>query len=247
MKRVSLLFIAAILTFSAAFGQKNKIKIETEYGDIVLMLYDNTPLNTNNMVKMATEHFYDSTLFHRCIPQFMIQGGDPDSKQAKPGQTLGNGGLGTTIPAEINNVNFHKRGAVGVARDQTPDKSGSPCQFYIVVGKTFTEEELDVMSKRAERDYTLEQREVYKTIGGTPHLDGNYTVFGEVIEGMDVVDKISNEPRDSNDRPNKDIKMISVRVVGDEKKNILSSVRANVKGLFKKKDKKEDKAGAEGK
>ena len=226
-----ILLAAAVAAISqSAHAQKNKVKIETEYGVITLMLYDNTPLNTGNMVKMANEHFYDSTLFHRCIPQFMIQGGDPDSKQAKPGQTLGNGGLGTTVPAEINEVYYHKRGALGVARDQTPDKSGSACQFYIVSGKTFTDAELDNMSKRTSRTYTPEQREMYKTQGGTPHLDGNYTVFGEVLEGMDIVDKIATEPRDANDRPNKDIRMISVRVV-EEKKNIMSSV----KSFFKKK------------
>ncbi|WP_345079323.1 peptidylprolyl isomerase [Nemorincola caseinilytica] len=226
-----MILLAAVAAIShGAIAQKNKVKIETEYGNIVLMLYDNTPLNTNNMVKMANEHFYDSTLFHRCIPQFMIQGGDPDSKQAKPGQSLGNGGLGTTIPAEINDVNYHKRGALGVAREQTPDKSGSACQFYIVAGKTFTDAELDNMSKRTGRNYTPEQREVYKTVGGTPHLDGNYTVFGEVLEGQEIIDKIANEPRDANDRPNKDIRMVSVRVV-EEKKNIISSV----KGFFKKK------------
>lgn len=231
MKRIMLFVVAFVaLTFSA-FAQKNKVKIETEYGSIVLMLYDNTPLNTNNMVKMANEHFYDSTLFHRCIPQFMIQGGDPESKQAKPGQMLGNGGLGTTIPAEINETNYHKRGALGVARDQTPDKSGSPCQFYIVVGKVFTDADLDNMSKRTGRTYTPEQREMYKTQGGTPHLDGNYTVFGEVVEGMEIVDKIAAEARDANDRPNKDIRMITVRVV-EEKKNILSGV----KNIFKKKN-----------
>ncbi len=240
MKKITLLFIATFYVCSIALAQKNKIKIETEYGNITLMLYDNTPLNSENMVKKANEHFYDSTLFHRCIPQFMIQGGDPESKQAKPGQMLGNGGLGTTIPAEINDIDYHKRGAVGVAREQTPDKSGSPCQFYIVVGKTFTDAELDVMSKRAERNYTPEQREVYKTIGGTPHLDGAYTVFGEVVEGMEIVDKIANEPRDSNDRPNKDIRMLSVRLVED-KKSLLSGVKAGVKGLFKKKDKKDEK------
>lgn len=226
-----ILLAATVAALSqSAHAQKNKVRIETEYGAITVMLYDNTPLNTNNMVKMANEHFYDSTLFHRCIPQFMIQGGDPDSKQAKPGQTLGNGGLGTTIPAEINEVYYHKRGALGVARDQTPDKSGSACQFYIVSGKTFTDADLDNMSKRTNRTYTPEQREMYKTQGGTPHLDGNYTVFGEVVEGMDIVDKIAAEPRDANDRPNKDIRMISVRVV-EEKKNIISSV----KGFFKKK------------
>jgi len=230
MKQVLLLAATCTMLAGSAFAQKHKVRIETEYGSILVMLYDNTPLNTANMVKLANEHFYDSTLFHRCIPQFVIQGGDPESKNARPGQTLGNGGLGTTIPAEINDNYYHKRGALGVARDQTPDKSGSACQFYIVVGKTFTDADLDNMSKRTGRTYSPEQREMYKNTGGTPHLDGNYTVFGEVLEGMEVVDKIANEPRDANDRPNKDIKMLSVRVE-EEKAPILSKV----KGLFKRK------------
>lgn len=220
MRKLTLLFVALIATLSS-FAQKNKIRIETEYGNIVMVLYDNTPLNTNNMVKLAKEHYYDSTLFHRCIPKFVIQGGDSTSKHAKPGQMLGEGGLGYTIPAEINKDNFHKRGALGVARDNTPDKSGSPCQFYIVVGKTFTDADLDNFTKRNGREYTPAQREIYKTIGGTPHLDGNYTVFGEVIEGMDIVDKIANEARDGNDRPKKDIRMIKVRLLKKKKKFLL--------------------------
>lgn len=216
MKKFILFFAIGFLSLSA-IAQTHKVRIETEYGNIVMMLYDNTPLNANNMVKLANEHFYDSTLFHRCIPQFVIQGGDPESKKAKPGQALGNGGLGTTIPAEINETAFHKRGALGVARDQTPDKSGSACQFYIVVGKKFSEAELETISQRTNRKYTPEQIEAYKTIGGTPHLDGNYTVFGEVIEGMEIVDKISMEPRDRADRPNKDIRMLKVRVVSNKK------------------------------
>ncbi len=197
----------------ASFAQKNKIKIETEYGNIIIMLYDNTPKNTANMVKLVKEHYYDGTLFHRCIPQFMIQGGDPKSKTAKPGEMLGEGDLGYRVPAEINDTDYHKRGALGVARDNTPDKSGSACQFYIVVGKKFSDAELDNMTKRNGRTYSPSQREAYKTIGGTPHLDGNYTVFGEVLEGMDVVDKIAAEPRDAHDRPNKDIKMTKVKLM----------------------------------
>ncbi len=213
----TLLSLFAILITVTTFAQKNKISIETEYGKIVIMLYDNTPLNTNNMVKLAKEHYYDSTIFHRCIPQFVIQGGDSTSKHAKPGEMLGEGGLGYTVPAEINDTDYHKRGALGVARDNTPDKSGSACQFYIVVGKKFTDDELDKLSKRSGRQYSAAQREVYKTQGGTPHLDGNYTVFGEVIEGMDIVDKIANEPRDKHDRPLKDIRMLKVRVVKKKK------------------------------
>ena len=211
MNKIIITLLASFITLNT-FAQKNKIKIETEYGDIVLMLYDNTPLNTKNMVKLAKEHYYDSTLFHRCIPNFVIQGGDPTSKQAKAGASLGEGDLGYTVPAEINDTDYHKRGAVGVARDNTPDKSGSACQFYIVVGKKYTDDELDKISKKTGRKFSQPQREEYKTIGGTPHLDGNYTIFGEVTEGMDVVDKIANEKRDNHDRPLKDIRMIKVRL-----------------------------------
>lgn len=218
MKKISATVVALLIVAVNTYGQKNRLKIETEYGNIIVKLYDNTPLNTNNMVKLAKEHFYDSTLFHRCIPQFVIQGGDPESKRAAAGKMLGAGELSYKVPAEINETNYHKRGALGVARDGNPDKAGSACQFYIVVGKTFTDGELDAMAKRTGRNYSAEQREMYRTQGGTPHLDGGYTVFGEVTEGMDVVDKIANEARDSNDRPNKDVRMIKVTLLKKKKK-----------------------------
>lgn len=221
MKRTLITLAAAALLTTSSYAQKNKLRIETNYGNIVVMLYDNTPLNTNNMVKLAKEHYYDSTLFHRCIPQFVIQGGDSTSKHAKPGQTLGEGGLGYTVPAEITPDHCHKRGALGVARDQNPDKSGSACQFYIVLGKKFTDADLDNMSKRSGRSYTQEQREAYKNEGGTPFLDGNYTVFGEVVEGMDVVEKIANLERDKSDRPKTDVRMLKVRVVKKKKRFLL--------------------------
>jgi cyclophilin family peptidyl-prolyl cis-trans isomerase len=208
-----ILFVTVLFIAATSFAQKHKVKIETDYGDIVVMLYDNTPLNTANMLKVAKEHGYDSTLFHRVIPQFMIQGGDPDSKNAMSGQMLGNGGLKYTVPAEFNDIAYHKRGALAVARDNNPSKAGSASQFYIVVGKKYTDEELDRVSAQTSHKYTTEQRETYKTIGGTPQLDGNYTVFGEVIKGMEVVDKIVAEPRDRNDRPLKDMRMNKVHEV----------------------------------
>jgi len=220
MKKTLLLVLLVAFT-NSLFAQKHKVVIETEYGKIVAMLYDNTPLNRDNMLKLAGEHYYDSTLWHRVIPNFVIQGGDPDSKHAKPGQMLGEGGLKYTVPAEINDTDIHKRGALGVARDNTPDKSGSASQFYIVTGKKYTDADLDNMEKRSNRKYTPEQREIYKTQGGVPHLDGGYTVFGEVIEGMDVVDKISMEARDKHDRPNTDIHIKTLRVLKAKRKRFL--------------------------
>lgn len=209
MKKLLLTLISTLL-ITSAFAQK-KVYIETEYGKITMELFENTPKHTENFMKLVKDKFYDSTLFHRVIPDFMIQGGDPDSKNAAAGAALGGGDIGYRIDAEINQENFHQYGAVAAARDNNPEKKSSGCQFYIVVGKKFTDDQLTQLSERNGRTYTPEQRKVYKTIGGTPHLDGNYTVFGQVIDGMDVVEKIIKEPRNGMDRPNKDIEMIKVR------------------------------------
>lgn len=216
MKKLFLSLLSFCLV-TAAMAQK-KVVIETGYGKIVLALYDNTPKHRDNMVKLVEDKFYDSTLFHRVIPGFVIQGGDPDSRRARTGQVLGEGDVGYKVPAEINDENFHQRGAVGMARDNNPEKASSGCQFYIVVGKKFTDAELDNISQRTGRKFTQAQREIYKTAGGTPHLDGNYTVYGIVEEGMDVVDKIAAEPKDSTDRPRKDIRMEKVRMKKKKKK-----------------------------
>lgn len=222
MKKLLLTLLSLSLLTAAWAGKKkttpNTVVIETEYGNITLVLFDNTPKHRDNFIKLANEGFFDSTLFHRVIPQFMIQGGDPDSKKAAPGTPLGNGDVGYRIDAEINDTNFHQYGALAAARDNNPNKSSSGCQFYIVVGKKFTGEQLDGMGKQNGRNYTPAQREVYKTKGGTPHLDGNYTVFGQVIEGMDVVEKIVAEPRNNMDRPNKDMRMLKVYVPKKKKK-----------------------------
>ncbi len=210
MKKI-LLTTLCLLALTPVFAKK-KIVIYTEYGNIEMVLFDNTPKHSNNMLKLVKEKFYDSTLFHRVIPEFMIQGGDPDSKTAKKGTTLGNGDVGYRVDAEINDVNYHRYGALAMARDNNPEKASSGCQFYIVVGKKFDEKQLDQMAQRTGRKYTKEQKEVYATEGGTPHLDGNYTVFGQVTKGMDVVEKIIDETRDARDRPMKDMRMIKVRV-----------------------------------
>lgn len=212
MRRVVLSAILLLSISISSIAQKYRATITTTYGKIELFLYDNTPKHRDNFVKLAKEHFFDSTLFHRVIPQFMIQGGDPDSKHAPAGAPLGDGDVGYRVPAEINNVDFHKRGVLAAARDNNPDKSSSGCQFYITVGKKYTDAELDNISKRTGRVFTKEQREIYKTIGGTPHLDGNYTVYGEVTKGMDIVDKIVMQPRAVGDRPNADQRILKIRV-----------------------------------
>lgn len=209
MKKI-LLTVCMAAAAVTVFAQKQKVVIETEFGKIVLMLYDGTPKHRDNMVKLVKQGFYDSTLWHRVIPGFVIQGGDPLSKTAKPGVPLGEGDVGYRVDAEIDSQYFHKRGALGMARDNNPAKASSGCQFYIVTGKKYTEEELVNAERRSGHKIPPAQREVYKTIGGTAFLDGNYTVFGEVIEGMEVADKIAAVARDSRDRPNKDLPMRKV-------------------------------------
>lgn len=210
--RISLLAFLLLSSFSL-FAQKTKVKIETVYGPIVVMLYDGTPLHRDNFLKLTKEKFYDSLLWHRVIPGFVIQGGDPQSKAAPAGAPLGEGKYGARIPAEIKPEYFHKRGALGMARDQNPEKASSGCQFYIVVGKPFDDAALDKAQQRSGHTIPKDQREIYKTLGGTPHLDGGYTVFGEVISGMDAVDKIANLPRNKMDRPDTDVRMLQVRKV----------------------------------
>jgi cyclophilin family peptidyl-prolyl cis-trans isomerase len=183
------------------------VLISTNLGDIKIRLYEETPLHKANFLKIIADGVLDSTLFHRVIPQFMIQGGDPNSKTAGPGQRLGMGGLDYRVPAELDKNLIHKRGVLAAARDGNPQKASSSTQFYIVQGKTYTEDELNTMGSRTGLSWTPEQREVYKTIGGTPMLDMGYTVFGEVVEGMDVVDAIAQKSRDANDRPYEDVRM----------------------------------------
>ena len=186
------------------------VKITTGFGDIILKLYNETPLHRDNFLKLVEEDFYDGLLFHRVIQDFMIQGGDPASRDAAPDEALGNGGPGYTIPAEIVAGLFHKKGALAAARlgDRiNPERASSGSQFYIVQGKVWTPEELDMMEQQRGLTFSPEQRQVYTTIGGTPHLDGFYSVFGEVVEGLDVVDKIAAVQTGAADRPVQDVTM----------------------------------------
>ena len=261
MKRIAI--IASALFFIGIIGcntnkEENLYKIETSYGDITIRLYEETPKHTENFEKLVKKGFYEDLLFHRVIEGFMIQGGDPVSKDAPKGTLLGEEDAGYTLPAEFNDSLFHKKGIIAAARegDQVnPEKRSSSSQFYIVQGKVFTNEELDKLEnrinastkKRATQKYiqqaTVEgmeenkeidyevlipqaeayaqhymdsvgyykipefKREAYRTIGGTPRLDGNYTVFGEVVEGMEVIDKIASIDTDENDRPVNDVVM----------------------------------------
>jgi len=199
--------------------EMTKVKFEVSINDkidtFVVELYNETPLHRDNFIKLVNEKYYEGVLFHRVIKNFMIQGGDPDSKNAKPNQQLGNGGPNYTIPAEFNPTLFHKKGALAAARtgdNINPQKASSGSQFYIVHGKTFTAQDLMAFSQRTGHYWTPEQTSTYETIGGAPHLDGNYTVFGEVIKGMEVVDEISKVQTDLNDRPLKDVKF-SISVI----------------------------------
>jgi cyclophilin family peptidyl-prolyl cis-trans isomerase len=207
--------LSAALLFAltlSSFAQTYRAKITTTYGVIELFLYDKTPQHRDNFVKLAKKHFYDNTLFHRVIPEFMIQGGDPDSKNAKAGEQLGNGDVGYRVPAEFVDEYFHKRGVLAAARDGNPEKASSGCQFYITVGKKYTASELEAIAQRTGKKYTEAQKKVYETIGGTPHLDANYTVYGEVTRGMDIVDKIVQQARNQSDRPDVDQKIVKLRV-----------------------------------
>ena len=193
-----------------------KVLLKTTFGDITIALYDDTPEHKANFVKLVNDNFYDGVLFHRIIQGFMIQGGDPSSKKAKPGQQLGAGDLGYKVPAEFVQGRFHKRGAVAAARegDQVnPQKASSSCQFYIVDGTVYDNDKLNMIAQRTGKTFSPEQVEAYTTIGGAPFLDGDYTVFGEVVSGMDVVDKIAAQKKDRNDRPLEDIKIISATII----------------------------------
>ncbi len=260
---IILLFIGFNHIVSAQNNEFKMVLISTEFGTMKVKLYNNTPKHGGNFYKLASEGFYDSTLFHRVIGGFMIQGGDPESRHALPGKMLGGGDVNYRITAEINDSLFHKKGALAAARDNNPDKSSSGCQFYIVQGTVYTDSTLNLMERRINAEakqkifmslinkeenkklkekmiayqqsgkmdslrlltsqiepiiesefskskpfkFSPEKRNAYKTVGGAAHLDGNYTVFGEVTEGLDVIDKLASVPKDQADRPLTDIRM----------------------------------------
>lgn len=198
------------------------VRIVTTQGTCVLRLYDETPLHRDNFVKLVREGYYNDLLFHRVINHFMIQGGDPNSRYAAERQRLGEGGPDYTIPAELNDSLFHKKGVIGAARDDNPEKASSGSQFYLVQGRTFTDRGLDSLEqlRLGGRKIPAYQREVYKTLGGTPHLDGGYTVFGELVSGIDVIDGIAAVETDRYDRPLQDQRMEMVLLTRREAINL---------------------------
>lgn len=209
MKKLLTLLLSLCFVVSFAAKPKNQyVKITTSKGEVIIKLYNETPLHRDNFLKLAKEGFYNGTIFHRVIKEFMIQGGDPDSKNATPEASLGSGGLKYTIPAEFRDSLFHKKGVLAAARDNNPEKASSSSQFYIVQGKVLTDSAINAIEKnRLKHKIPDYQREVYKTLGGVPHLDRNYTVYGEVIKGLEMVDNIAAMPTGNANRPKEDVKM----------------------------------------
>ncbi len=219
MKKIFLICLGLMLAIGTnTFAQKKKksmekavtdtlIEIITDYGTMKLKLYKETPLHRANFMKLVSEGFYDSLLFHRVIKGFMIQGGDPQSKDAAPGKMLGSGDVGYKIPAELIDTLYHKKGVLAAARDGNPEKASSGCQFYIVQGKPMTEAEITQAEQRIGFTMSEKQKSDYMTVGGSPWLDRNYTVFGEIVEGLDVIDKIAAVKTLPGDRPETDVRM----------------------------------------
>ena len=223
MKKNVLLLLLLLSSISVVAQKKSRkeylVTLATDLGTMYLVLHDQTPQHKANFLKLAQQHFYDSLLFHRVIEGFMIQGGDPNSRKAQSGGSLGSGEVGYTVPAEFHPALFHRKGALAAARDNNPQKASSGSQFYLVQGKPLAEPELKQAEARGNSTHTEAQKKVYATEGGTPHLDGSYTVFGQVVGGLDVLDKIAAQPKNESDRPVKDVRM-TVSVQKTKKRKI---------------------------
>lgn len=221
------LFIILFSNFELKAQKKKKmskfdtlVTISTQFGDMKILLYEKTPKHRQNFLKLAKEGFYNNLLFHRVIKNFMIQGGDPDSKNAPAGAQLGAGRSAPKyrVDAEFLPEFFHKKGVIAAARDDNEQKASSSTQFYIVQGKKLNDIEIESSKKRSGAVYTDEQVKIYKEIGGTPFLDQNYTVYGEVVQGIETIDKIAQVAKDGNDRPEKDVQMqVSIKRMSKKK------------------------------
>ncbi len=213
MKKLLTIFLSLCFIGGSAAKPKNQyVKIATDKGTVIIKLYNETPLHRDNFIKLAKEGLYNGKVFHRVIKEFMIQGGgEPERKNAQPESQLENERLKYRVNAEFNDSLFHKKGVLAAAREgdaSNPEKASSSIQFYIVQGKVWNDSTLNATEeKRLKFKIPEWQRKVYKTIGGTPHLDRNYTVYGEVVKGLEMVDSIANEPTGKADRPLTDIKM----------------------------------------
>lgn len=215
-----LIIFFCINTLDAQSGKKDYLlTIKTRFGEMHAVLSDLTPKHKANFIKLVEDKFYNGILFHRIIEGFMIQAGDPASKYAKKGEFLGNGDADYRISAEINQTLFHKRGVIAAAREQNPEKESSGYHFYIVQGTVWDDKTLaEQMARTPLRKFSDSQIQTYKTLGGSPHLDGNYTVFGQVIDNLWVVDSVARQKRDLNNRPLEDIAMkISCKKVKKKK------------------------------
>ena len=232
MKRFLNIFLISVsillsANLSGSNGRRSYfVTIKTTMGEITVKLNNETPIHRDNFVKLVKQKYFDGILFHRIIDNFMIQSGDPDSKGREPQKLYGDGGPGYDLPAEIVSELFHKKGVLAAARegdDVNPKRNSSASQFYIVKGKIFDDEGLNAQEERVNKrnkalnievpyKMSKERREIYKTIGGTPHLDTQYTVFGEVVKGIEIVDKISSVKTDKNDRPLEDVWIISTKL-----------------------------------
>lgn len=216
------ILLLPLMSVVAKSPQKSRVEFQTTMGTFVVTLFNETPVHRDNFLKLVREGYYDGLLFHRVIRDFMVQTGDPDSRQATAGQKLGEGGPGYTLPAEIDPFLYHWRGAVAAAResdDINPQRRSSGSQFYIVWGKVQQPEELAAVNEVIKEntggatEITPERYQVYRSQGGTPHLDGQYTVFGEVTSGLKVIKKMQAVKTDDNDRPLEDVRIIRARIL----------------------------------
>ena len=231
MKKIALLLTLMLFAVSATWAQgetkadtvRHQVMLQTTKGNIVVELFNETPRHRDNFLKLVRSGYYNGILFHRVIADFMIQAGDSTSRHAKPGTQLGDYDLNYTVPAEFRFPQyFHKRGALAAAREPdsvNPQRASGGAHFYIVWGRTYSDASLDRIQHKTDSltqgavKFTPEIREYYKTVGGTPHLDGMYTVFGQVIQGLDVVDAIDHVATDENDRPLEDVRIVKASVI----------------------------------